>query len=316
MDYEGQICRTPMEGSAFGLPVMVGCSYNACKFCGLFKHLKWRVLPLEQVEAECARVKGLGGAPKKIFLGDGNAFDLDSGHLLEIIRLVRGYFPDVEAFNMDATVTSILQKTDDELRALYAAGVRHLYLGIESGLDDVLRFMNKEHTLAQAYQAVERLQAAGLIFDAHVMTGVAGAGRSEEAAHALAEFFNRTHPTHVCNFSLFVEESLPLGQELLRGRFHAASELDNLKEDRLFVSLLRPDAAHPLTYDSFHDFLGLRVRGTLPADREKMLARLDQFIAEEEKEEQPRYSFLPKDAHPTFDDRTGRYHWDSSIPAV
>ena len=76
MDYEGQICKPPMEIGRFMLPVAVGCSYNACRFCTLFKHLKFRELPLDKVEAELLRVKNLGGSPKKIFLGDGNPFGL------------------------------------------------------------------------------------------------------------------------------------------------------------------------------------------------------------------------------------------------
>ena len=83
MDYEGQICKPPMEIGRFMLPVAVGCSYNACRFCTLFKHLKFRELPLDKVEAELLRVKNLGGSPKKIFLGDGNPFGLSAERLLD-----------------------------------------------------------------------------------------------------------------------------------------------------------------------------------------------------------------------------------------
>ena len=76
MNYEGQICRGPMERSSYMLPVAVGCSYNRCKFCTLFRHLKYRELPMEQIEAELARVRNLGGNPMRVFLGDGNAFGL------------------------------------------------------------------------------------------------------------------------------------------------------------------------------------------------------------------------------------------------
>ena len=82
MDYEGQICRSPMERSAFMLPIAVGCSYNACKFCTLFKHLKYRELPMEEIEAELIRVKEVGGNPKRVFLGDGNAFGVATEKLL------------------------------------------------------------------------------------------------------------------------------------------------------------------------------------------------------------------------------------------
>lgn len=210
MIYEGQICRGPMERSSFMLPVAVGCSYNRCRFCNLFKHLKYRQLPMEQVEEEILRVRALGGDPETVFLGDGNAFGLETGHLLEIAGKIRRSFPSCRSINMDATVTNIRLKSDEELRALAAAGVGHLYLGIESGLDDVLGIMEKDHTLEQAYEQIQRLRAAGLIYDAHIMTGIAGRGRGLENAEATAEFFNRTRPERIINFSLFLMAGTPV----------------------------------------------------------------------------------------------------------
>ena len=276
MNYEGQICRGPMERSSHMLPVAVGCSYNRCKFCTLFRHLKYRELPMEQIEAELARVRNLGGNPMRVFHGDGNAFGLDTDRLLKITDLIHRYFPDCSAINMDATVTNIQAKSQEELQALRAAGVCHLYLGIESGLDDVLRRMGKDHNLDQAYRQIDRIQSAGFIFDAHIMTGIAGHGRGAENAAATAEFFNRTKPRRIINFSLFLFHSAPLYQEAQAKTFVPATELENLQEERLLLERLT--AEEPLEYDGFHDRIEFRVRGTLPGDREKMLARLEQAI--------------------------------------
>ena len=116
MDYEGQICKPPMEIGRFMLPVAVGCSYNACRFCTLFKHLKFRELPLDKVEAELLRVKNLGGSPKKIFLGDGNPFGLNAERLLEVLALIHKYFPDCYDVSMDATVTNVSEKSERAVR--------------------------------------------------------------------------------------------------------------------------------------------------------------------------------------------------------
>ena len=281
MEYEGQICRSPMERASFMLPVSVGCAYNQCYFCMLFKHLKYRELPLEQVESELLRVRQAGGNPKTVFLGDGSAFQLSAERLLRILELVHRYFPGCTAVNMDATVPSILEKTDKELSALARAGVSHLYLGIESGLDDVLTLMNKGHTMAQACEAIERLKRAGMIYDAHMMTGVAGRGRGEENARAMALFYNRTGPGRIVNFSMFVHRDAPLYRLIEQGRFTPADELENLREERLLLSQLTV----PVDYDGFHDVIPFRVRGILPRDRDKMLYRLDAAIeAQREKE--------------------------------
>ena len=274
MEYEGQICRAPMERASFMLPIMVGCSYNRCKFCNLFRHLSYRELSLEQIEQELKRVKGVGGNPKRIFLGDGNAFAQKNDRLIQILEMIRQYFPDCEEINMDATVTSIRKRSDEELRKFGRLGVRHLYLGIESGLDDVLVFMEKDHNQEQAYEAIRRLKHAGMVFDAHIMTGVAGKGRGAENAKALAEFLNQTEPAHVVNFSMFLHKEVPLYQNILDGSFIPASERENLVEERCLLERLDAD----ILYDGFHDFIRFRVRGRLPRDKEKMLSRLNEVI--------------------------------------
>lgn len=274
MNYEGQICRAPMERSSFMLPVTVGCPYNQCKFCNLFRHLRYRELPAEKIEEELKRVKDIGGSPTKIFLGDGNAFGLKTERLFWILERIQSYFPDCRTINMDATVTSFLQKSEQELKRLAEYGVRHLYLGIESGLEDVLTFMKKDHTVSEAYEAIERLQAAGLIYDAHIMTGVAGRGRGRENADALAQFLNQTHPAHVVNFSMFIHREVPLYREIENGNYVPADELESLREEKRLLEQLNI----PVKYEGFHDYLQIRVRGKLPSDQEKMVGKLETFI--------------------------------------
>ena len=111
------------------------------------------------------------------------------------------------------------------------------------------------------------------------MTGVAGRGRGMENAEALAEFFNHTHPRHIVNFSLFLHKDVSLYEDIQRGRFIPADELENLQEERRLLELL--EEAEEIRYDGFHDILEIRVRGILPKDREKMLEKLDLAIAAE-----------------------------------
>lgn len=274
MNYEGQICRAPMERSSFMLPVTVGCPYNQCKFCNLFRHLRYRELPAEKIEEELKRGKDVGGSPTKIFLGDGNAFGLKTERLFWILERIQSYFPDCRTINMDATVTSILQKSEQELKRLAECGVRHLYLGIESGLEDVLTFMKKDHTVSEAYEVIERLRAAGLIYDAHIMTGVAGRGRGQENADAMAHFLNQTHPAHVVNFSMFIHREVPLYREIENGNYVPADELESLREEKRLLEQLNI----PVKYEGFHDYLQIRVRGKMPSDQEKMVGKLEAFI--------------------------------------
>ena len=275
MDYEGQICKPPMEIGRFMLPVAVGCSYNACRFCTLFKHLKFRELPLDKVEAGLLRVKNLGGSPKKIFLGDGNPFGLSAERLLEVLALIHKYFPDCCDVSMDATVTNISEKSGEELRALRDNGVSELYVGIECGLEDVLAFMRKDHDSEEARRQIARLREAGIMYSAHIMCGTAGAGRGIENAEATARFLNETGPHRIVNTSLFIHRSAPLFSDIESGRFTPATELENMLEERRLLELLTVPVDF---YDGLHDYMEVRTKGRLPQDRERMLARLDMEI--------------------------------------
>lgn len=282
MDYEGRICRGPTERKAFMLPVTVGCPYNKCKFCDLFTDLRYRKINLDDIEKELKRVRSHGGNPKMIYLGDGSAFQLKADELADIINLVKKYFPNADTFNSDATISSIHSKSDDELKMLNSLGYNKLYIGIESALPDVLRFMNKDHGVDEAYREIERLAKAGFSYAAHFMTGVCGAGRWQESAEAMAEFLTITRPENIVNFSMFLSAE-KLTKEIKEGNFKPATELENLKEERKLVELLDINPNHPIKWDSFHDWIHVRTAGILPKDKDKILGILDSAITKFEK---------------------------------
>ncbi len=284
MDYEGRICRAPMERSAYKLPIMVGCIYNKCKFCDLFKDLKFRIIPVSEVEADLQKVYNAGGNPRKIFLGDGSAFTLDTDYLLQILKLIHHYFPDCYEINMNSTVNGVLKKSDNELRKLQENGVRHLYIGLESGLEDVLKFMNKGNTVSQLRDAVSRIEKYGMFFDAHIMTGAAGYGRGHENADATAAVLTDLHASSVTNFSMFIHEVTPLYKDLTDGSFKPASEYENLVEEKHLIenicNAIDITSGQQMKYEGFHDYIAFHIWGTLPQDKEKMIESLNKKIDE------------------------------------
>ena len=135
--------------------------------------------------------------------------------------------------------------------------------------------MKKDHTLEQAYVQIARMQKAGLIFNAHMMTGIAGKGRGIENAEATAEFFNRTKPERVINFNVFHHKRAPLWKDIEAGRYTPADEQENLREERRLVELIDVPG---MKYDGMHDVFELRFRGEFPKDKEKMLAQIDKAL--------------------------------------
>ena len=142
--------------------------------------------------------------------------------------------------------------------------------------------MDKDHSVDEAYREIARIQDAGFSYAAHFMTGVAGSGRWEESAVAMAEFLTETKPENVVNFSMFLSAD-KLSEEIRNGNFKPATELENLMEERKLVELLDVEPAHPIKWDSFHDWIHVRTRGSLPKDKDKILSVLDKAIAKFDK---------------------------------
>ena len=274
MEYEGVICRPPMALGAFQLPVAVGCAYNQCTFCNFYKKIPFRVIPLEEVERELALAGKTGQIPRSIFLGDGNPFVLPTDYLLQLLSLIRRYFPNPPPVHMDATIRNIEGKSDDELRALRQGGVEELYVGIECGVDDLLALMRKGHTVREAKEQLLRLRQAGIEFGAHLMLGTGGAGRGADTAKKTAELLNETHPKDVVNVELFVHPDTELYRQCAAGDFCVAGALESLLEERALIEQIQV----PLSYDGFHFWREFHVWGALPDKRQAMLDRLNRAI--------------------------------------
>lgn len=275
MDYEGRICRPSFEKGAFKLPISVGCSYNACKFCCLFKYLNFRELEDDKIFEEVDRVKNASGKPTVCFLGDGNAFHNNTERLVRIITYVKENIKSIEKFNMDATISDIKEKSDSELEILASLGVNVLYIGIETGLDEVLAFMNKEHrTMNEAFEQIKRLEKNGIRYSAHIMAGVSGKGNGIKNAKALADFFNNTKPVSITNFTMFTSRKQKLYKDIVEGKFEVATEIESLCEVKELINRINVDTL----IDSFHDYIPFRVKGHLPFDKEKLTSQIDNMI--------------------------------------
>lgn len=275
MEYEGVICRPPMELGAFLLPVTVGCTHNRCTFCTFYKDTGFRVIPLEAVEAELVRCAGSGRTPRRIFLGDGNPFTLDADRLLELLAMIRRYFPTPPVC-MDATVANIAAKSNGELSALAGAGVEELYVGLECGVEESLAKLRKGFTLAQAREQAARLDRAGIACGAHLMLGTGGAGRGEETALRTAELLNEIRPKDAINVEMFIHRGTELYRQVQAGEFQPAGALESLEEERLLLENIRV----PMKYDGFHGWHEFHVWGLLPEKKPAMLKKLGAAIVQ------------------------------------
>ena len=293
MHYTGTIWRPPYEASSLLLEVTAGCTHHKCKFCTLYNDLpfKFRMSPLEDVESDLqeaqlwstdpismltARLQGLP-RPERIqraFLTGANPFVLKSERLMAIADLIRQYVPSIKTIGCFARITDVTLKSDEELASLHQAGYDGLTIGIETGDDEALRFMNKGYTAADIVKQCQRLDQAGIHYSFFYLVSISGAGRGEIGAKATADVCNQLHPTLIGVNMLTIYPDSELYQEIQRGNWKEESEIEKYKEIRTLLESLEI----PTQFAALGASNAFQFQGTLPEDKEALAAALDKII--------------------------------------
>ncbi len=293
MHYTGTIWRPPYEASSLLLEVTAGCTHHKCKFCTLYHDLpfKFRMSPLEDVENDLQEAQlwstdpiamltaRLQGIPKperiqRTFLTGANPFVLKYERLMAIADLIRQYVPSIKTIGCFARITDVTLKSDEELASLHRAGYDGLTIGIETGDDEALQFMNKGYAAADIVKQCQRLDRAGIHYSFFYLVSISGAGRGEIGAKATADVCNQLHPTLIGVNMLTIYPESELYQEIQRGNWKEESEIEKYKEIRTLLENLKI----PTQFAALGASNAFQFQGTLPEDKDTLAAALDKII--------------------------------------
>ena len=268
MKYTGQVYRPPFEARSLLLQVTRGCSHNSCTFCTMYRDVPFGMESYEQIEEDLKEARERFPAARRVFLENGDAFCLSAERLARIAEMIHEYLPLTEIITMYASVLNIRDKTDAELKMLRDLGIDQLNVGVESGLDDALKYMNKGYTAAEAVRELKRLQAAGMHYAANVILGGAGSGRQRENAETTAALLNETRPYLVFTGTLHSEAGCPLHEDLRTGAFQENTFREYLEEEECLLENLK---LHGSYFFGLHPSNVVQVYGVLDRDQEKLL---------------------------------------------
>lgn len=186
-EYGGYFYVPMSQAYSMAVPVTVGCSWNQCLSCDLNHDNQFRFLGLEKIEEKLVALKQWSANRRKpiekVVLAGGNPFCLDTRLLMEVIGLIKNYFPQVKNISSFARADDILRKSKDELMRLQSLGMGELSIGVESGNDEVLAFHHKGVTREDNYQALKKLEECHISYSTYIMLGLGGKRLSR--AHAL-----------------------------------------------------------------------------------------------------------------------------------
>ena len=276
MRYEGNIFRPFSEADSYLLQCTIGCSHNKCTFCAMYKDKKYRVRPLSEIKEDIAMAKRAMGDVQKVFLCDGDAIDIETPVLLEILDELKKAFPSLRHVGSYVGPQSVLRKSMEELKTLAGAGLKKGYLGVETGDDRLLHEVNKGVGYEEMLQAGINLNEAGWNLSSMVLLGLAGRGeRSKEHALATAKITNEMKPRYLAALTVTPVPGTVFYNRVQRGEIELLTPLETLQEMKIIFENITID---DLKFVGVHASNYLPVNGTLQKDKPKMLELINRIL--------------------------------------
>lgn len=276
--YSEPLYRPPSEAHSAILQATVGCSHNRCAFCDMYKIKKFTILNEETLTKHALEVAKCFPKAQKVFVADGNALVMPFDNWIKLLKNIKKLFPFCQRVSTYATPTDILRKSEDELFTLRKNGLTLLYMGIESGSDAILDYIDKGVSSKELVLAGKKAIAAGINLSVTVIAGLGGEDYSDHAI-ATAKVISEIQPHFVGVLSLMPEPNTKIYDDVQKGNFKLPSTIHVLKEIQLLLANVN---LQNTIFRSNHASNYLSLAGTLNRDRKALMKIIDHAIANPE----------------------------------
>lgn len=276
MHYHMPLYRPPSEAYSLIFQVTLGCSFNRCAFCSMYRSKTFTIRPLEEVLGEIRAAAREMPGTRRVFLADGDALVCPTEHLERILDELYGAFPRLTRVSAYALPANLLRKSTEELARLRARGLVLLYYGIESGSPEILKRITKGATPEAMATGLQKAREAKLKVSGTVILGLGGQERWQEHIDGTLALVNRAPLTYLSTLQVYLEpvvqKEYPEKFARLGGRYEPQDDLGILAEQARLVAGIEPPS--PIIFRANHASNALPLGGTLPRDREAILATL------------------------------------------
>jgi radical SAM superfamily enzyme YgiQ (UPF0313 family) len=268
--------RPPAEADSLILQVDQGCPHNRCTFCGMYRGVEFRRRPLAEVRMLVADEARRYPGEQRVFLADGDVMRRPFEELRDLLELLNTAFPRLARVSLYANGRSIAAKSAEQLRALRSLKLHTLYMGLESGDEEVLKRCRKGETAAQMVKAGIAAQTCGLRMSVMVLLGLGGSvGRGNHVRHT-ADALNQMQPRLLSALRVIPIPGTELYAEAAVGQFRPVTEWEAVRE--LWELLIGLNLAGTV-FRANHSSNVVPLAGRLPRDKEHLLADLDALLA-------------------------------------
>jgi radical SAM superfamily enzyme YgiQ (UPF0313 family) len=287
MRYYGNVVRPPSEAWSYILQITYGCSHNQCTFCSTYLDKPFQVRPIKEVLEDIEMARSHFPHTRRVFLADGNALVLSTRRLVPILEALDKAFPNLERVSIYANAQDILRKSEEELATLYRLKLGMIYMGLESGDEEILRRVKKGATAAEMIEAVKKAQTVSLKMSVIGILGLGGREFSERHAIATGQAVSAMDPAYFSLLTLMVVPGTELYRQVKAGQFVLIEPLEMLAEMRVMIQHI--EGVSCCVFRTNHASNYLPLAGTLPQDKERLLATLDRALAQGESVLRPEY---------------------------
>jgi len=273
LNYDAPLYRPPSEAKSLIFQVTLGCSFNECSFCDMYRSKQYSEKPWEEVKLEIDLMAKYLPDTRKIFLADGDALNLDAKYMIKILKYLHEKFPNLERISCYAMPMNILKKTPEELQKMNYAGLDMLYLGIESGSDIVLKKVTKGAVAKTIIKSVNKAKDAGYIMSCMIILGLGGRTYSKEHIKGTAEVINSCSPNFVGALTLYLENGIK--QEFLEKFGEPFIQLnDDEALEELYDLISQIQTKKEIIFRANHGSNAYTIKGTFPQDKNEMLGKI------------------------------------------
>ena len=305
--YELPPFRPPSEAYSLLIRATRNCSWNRCEFCSMYKDAKLEIRPVEEVKEDIrtmkrvvdeikdwasrigygdqvgrvARANGIPwlneGEVKNIFIGDSNSVIMKTDDFAEIIRFLYETFPTLERVTSYARAKTLVKKSAVDLRTLRDAGLTRLHVGLETGDDELLQYVQKGATAEEMITGGRKAIEAGFELSEYVMPGLGGSERWEQHARGTARVLSEIDPHFIRLRTLWLVPGIPLYEKNHRGEFTMQSLEGLLIEVRTLIEELNATSRFVVSDHSANHYMW-GVDGRLPQDKARLLSAIDAML--------------------------------------
>lgn len=279
IQYQGSVFRPPSEANSLILQATLGCSYNRCTFCAMYRDKDFRVRPMSELREEIAWAAEHLGPIRKVFLADGDALIAKASFLSELLEEIRSALPGLKRVSCYASPQALQVRKIEEMSQLRELGLTQYYLGIESGHDQVLVDLDKGVDAAEMVRVANKAHEAGVKLSTMVLLGAGGHALSREHAIESAKVVSAINPRFLSTLVMTPVEGTPLWESSQRGEVDELSPIELAAELREFLIHLDLNGS---IFRSNHASNYLTLAGNFPRDKAAMVSALDEVLADPE----------------------------------